>query len=100
IVPTAAEAKRGDRLLGPGMKLDHAAIAVAASVGKSHLLVYSRPRIAVLSTGDEIVDIDVPPALNQIRNSNSYSLAVQIQTAGGEAVLLPIAPDAPERLRE
>jgi molybdopterin molybdotransferase len=100
IVPVAAEAKRGDRLLVPGMRLDHAAIAVAASVGRSHLLVYSKPRVAVLSTGDEVVDIDVPPALNQIRNSNSYSLAVQIQTAGGEAVMLPIAPDEPERLRE
>ncbi len=100
IVPTGAEAKRGDRLLVPGMKLDHAAIAVAASVGRSHLLVYSRPRVAVLSTGDELVDIDVPPAPNQIRNSNSYSLAVQIQMAGGEPVLLPIAPDEPERLRE
>jgi molybdopterin molybdotransferase len=100
IVPTGAEAKRGDRLLVPGMKLDHAAIAVAASVGRSHLLVYAKPRVAVLSTGDELVDIDVPPALNQIRNSNSYSLAAQIQMAGGEPVLLPIAPDEPERLRE
>jgi molybdopterin molybdotransferase len=100
IVPTGAEAKRGDRLLTPGMRLDHAAIAVAASVGKSRLLVYSKPRVAVLSTGDEVVDIDVPPALNQIRNSNSYSLAVQIQMAGGEPMLLPIAPDEPERLRE
>ena len=43
IVPTGAEAKRGDRLLTPGMRLDYAAIAVAASVGRSHLLVYSKP---------------------------------------------------------
>jgi molybdopterin molybdotransferase len=100
IVPTGAEARRGDRLLVPGTRLDHAAIAVAASVGKSHLLVYSKPRVAVLSTGDEVVDIDVPPAPNQIRNSNTYSLAVQIQTAGGEPMMLPIAPDEPERLRE
>ena len=100
IVPIGAEAKRGDRLLAPGMRLDHSAIALAASVGRSHLLVFSKPRVAVLSTGDEVVDIDVPPAPNQIRNSNSYSLAVQIQMAGGEPVLLPIAPDEPERLRE
>jgi molybdopterin molybdotransferase len=100
IVPIAAEAKRGDRLLSPGVRLDHAAIAVAASVGRSRLLVYSKPRVAVLSTGDEVVDIDVPLAPNQIRNSNSYSLAAQIQAAGGEPVLLPIAPDEPERLQE
>jgi molybdopterin molybdotransferase len=100
IVPVAAEAKRGDRLLSPGARLDHAAIAVAASVGRSRLLVYSKPRDAVLATGDELVDIDVPLALNQIRNSNTYSLAAQIQAAGGEPMLLPIAPDEPERLQE
>jgi molybdopterin molybdotransferase len=100
IVAIGAEAKRGARLLSPGMRLDHAAIAVAASVGRSRLLVYSRPRVAVLATGDEIADIDVPLAPNQIRNSNTYSLAAQIQAAGGEPVLLPIAPDEPERLRE
>jgi len=100
IVPAGAEAKRGERLLSPGARLDHATIAVAASVGKSSLLVYSKPRVAVLATGDELVDIDVPPPPNRIRNSNSYSLAAQIQAAGGEPVLLPIAPDDPERLRE
>jgi molybdopterin molybdotransferase len=100
IVPIASEAKRGDRLLSPGVRLDHAAIAVAASVGRSRLLVYSKPRVAVLATGDELLDIDVPLAPNQIRNSNTYSLATQIRAAGGEPVLLPIAPDEAERLRE
>jgi molybdopterin molybdotransferase len=100
IVPVAAEAKRGDRLLSPGLRLDHAAIAVAASVGRSRLLVYSKPRVAVLATGDELVDIDVPLAPHQIRNSNTFSLAAQIQAAGGEPVMLPIAPDEPERLQE
>jgi molybdopterin molybdotransferase len=100
IVPAGSEAKRGERLLSPGTKLDHAAIAVAASVGRVHLLVYEKPRVAVLSTGDEIVDIDVQPGANQIRNSNTYSLATQIQAAGGEPLLLPIAPDEAVRLRE
>lgn len=100
IVPTGCEAKQGDRLLAPGMRLDHAAVAVAASVGRTHVLVYSKPRIAVLATGDEIVDIAAQPRRNQIRNSNSYSLASQIQAAGGEPVLLPVAPDEPARLRE
>ncbi len=100
IAPIASEAKRGEKLLSPGARLDFAAIAVAASVGRSRLLVYSKPKVAILSTGDEIVDIDVPPAPTQIRNSNSYSLAAQVQAAGGEPVLLPIAPDEPARLRE
>jgi molybdopterin molybdotransferase len=100
IVPAGSEAKRGERLLSPGLRLDYAAIAVAASAGRSRLLVYRKPQIAILATGDEIVDIDVPPAASQIRNSNSYSLAAQVQAAGGEPVLLPIAPDEPARLRE
>jgi molybdopterin molybdotransferase len=100
ITPVASEAKRGEKLLSPGVRLDFAAIAVAASVGRSRLLVYSKPKVAILSTGDEIVDIDVPPAPTQIRNSNSYSLAAQVQAAGGEPMLLPIAPDERERLRE
>ncbi len=100
IAPVASEARRGEKLVSPGARLDFAAVAIAASVGRSRLLVYSKPKVAILSTGDEIVDIDVPPATTQIRNSNSYSLAAQVQAAGGEPVLLPIAPDEPERLRE
>lgn len=100
IVAIASEAKRGERLLSPGVQLDFAAVAVAASVGRSRLLVYSKPKVAILSTGDEVVDIDVPPTATQIRNSNTYSLAAQVQAAGGEPVLLPIAPDEPGRLRE
>jgi molybdopterin molybdotransferase len=100
VVPVGSEAKRGQKLLEPGMRLDHAAIAVAASVGRSHLLIYSKPRVAVLSTGDELVELEVLPGPNQIRNSNSYSLAAQIKEAGGEPVLLPIARDESLRLRE
>jgi molybdopterin molybdotransferase len=100
IVATGSEAQRGERLLSPGIVLDHTGISVAASTGRVHLLVYARPKVAVLATGDEIVDIDVRPGPHQIRNSNSYSLGAQIQAAGGEPILLPIAPDEPHRLRE
>ena len=100
IVAAGAEAKRGDKLLAPGVRIGYPEIAVAASVGRSRLLVHAKPRVAVLSTGDEVVDIDVPPGPNQIRNSNSFSLAAQIQAAGGEAVVLPMAPDEHGRLGE
>jgi molybdopterin molybdotransferase len=63
------------------------------------LQVYKRPRVAVLTTGDEIVDIAAKPGPTQIRNSNSYSLAAQIQQAGGEPLILPIAPDELQGLR-
>jgi len=100
IVPAGSEARRGDLLLAPGTRLNQAAIAVAASVGKPQVQVYRKPKVAVLSTGDEVVPIDTHPGPNQIRNSNSYSLAAQILSAGGEPVLLPIAPDEPDELSE
>ncbi|HZW79758.1 MAG TPA: gephyrin-like molybdotransferase Glp [Candidatus Deferrimicrobiaceae bacterium] len=101
IVARGAEAGSGSLLLSPGTRLNEGAMALAASVGKSRLQVFVRPRVAVLTTGDEIVDVDdaeIGPT--QIRNSNSYSLAAQIQEAGGEPMLLPIAPDEPHRLRQ
>ncbi len=99
VVPAGAEARAGGTLIPRGTRLNDAAIALAASVGKSKLQVYKRPRVAVLTTGDEIVDINATPGPTQIRNSNSYSLAVQIANAGGDPVLLPIAPDEPQALR-
>jgi molybdopterin molybdotransferase len=100
IVPIGSEARRGDVLLPAGSRLGHAAIAVAASVGRTSMTVHPRPRIAILATGDEIVDVASAPGPNQIRNSNSYSLATQVSAAGGEPLILPTAPDEPRRLRE
>jgi len=100
IVAQGAESKRGNLLLDRGTRLNQAAIALAASVGRSKLQVFVRPQIAVLTTGDEIVEVDAEIGPTQIRNSNGYSLAVQIQQAGAEPVLLPIAPDEPRRLRQ
>lgn len=99
-VPRGAEARQGALLLDRNTKLNEAAIALAASVGKSQLTVYKRPRVAILTTGDEIVEVQAVPGPTQIRNSNSYSLAVQVQQAGGEPVLLSVAPDEPRRLRQ
>ena len=99
IVPRGAEASMGSVLFDRGIRLNAAAIALGASVGKSHVDVFKRPRVAVLTTGDEIVAIDAVPGPTQIRNSNSYSLAVQIREAGADPVPLPVAPDEPHRLR-
>jgi molybdopterin molybdotransferase len=100
VVPRGAEAAEGSLLLELGTRINETAVALAASVGKSRLQVFARPRLAVLTTGDEIVEVIADPGPAQIRNSNSYSLAAQIRAAGGEPVLLPIAPDEPRRLRE
>ena len=99
VVPRGAEAREGSVLLARGLRLNPAAIALAASVGKSRVPVYQRPRVAVLTTGDEIVDIDTTPGPTEIRNSNSFSLAAKIQQSGGEPVLLPVAPDTLQGLR-
>jgi len=100
IVPSGAEAKCGDQLLTAGTRVDHRAIAVAASIGKSQLHVYKKPRVAILATGDEIVQIDSAPGPFEIRNSNSYSLAAQVAAVGGDPVVLSVAPDETNRLRE
>ena len=99
IVPRGSEGHTGDVLLKCGQRLDAAGVAVAASVGKASLLVHALPRVAILATGDEIVDVAAAPGPSQIRNSNSYSLAAQVRAAGGSPVLLPIAPDEPKQLR-
>lgn len=99
IVPKGAEAHRGDVLLSAGSRLTPIAVSVAASVGKVQLRVYQRPRVAILATGDELVEAGAQPGPSQIRNSNSYSLAAQVEAAGGVPVPLPIAPDEPSALR-
>jgi molybdopterin molybdotransferase len=100
VVPAGAEARRGDQILPSGMRIDYVAVALAAAVGKASFQVYRRPRIAILATGDEVVDVTADPSAVQIRNSNSYSLAAQVHKAGGEPVILPIAADEPSRLRD
>ena len=98
IVPQGAEARTGDVLLAKRQRMGSAAIAVAASVGKSELRVYRQPRVAILATGDELVAVDRKPGPHQIRNSNSWSLASQVEAAGGEPAVLPAAPDEADRL--
>ena len=99
VVPAGAEARKSSVLIEKGTRLDAASLALAASSGSSLLVVYQKPQVAVLTTGDEIVDVDATPGPTQIRNSNSYSLSIQIRNAGGEPVLLPIAPDEAHGLR-
>ena len=93
VVAAGAEAKRGDVMIAKGTRVEHTVVAVAAAVGRAELAVHRRPRVAVLATGDELVDINLPPGPFEIRNSNSYSLATQVYEAGGEAIILPVARD-------
>ncbi|WP_277059046.1 molybdopterin-binding protein, partial [Trichlorobacter lovleyi] len=62
-------------------------------MGTTSLAVYRRARVAILATGDELLEPGATPAPGKIINSNSYSLAAQVLDAGGDPVLLGIAPD-------
>jgi molybdopterin molybdotransferase len=100
IVPRGSEAKLDEIILSPGLRLGYAELALAAQVGAAQLRCAAKPRIAILSTGDEVISVDQQPAAFQIRNSNSVSLAAQVRLAGGEPVLLGNAADRVEDLRE
>ena len=100
IVPRGSEAAAGQSILTPGMRLGYAELALAAQVGAVRLECAQRPRVAILSTGDEVVLIDESPGEFQIRNSNSVSLAAQVRIAGGQPVVLGNAADRIEDLGE
>lgn len=93
VVPRGSEARQGSKLLEAGARLGYAEISLLGQVGKNRVRVYRRPRVAVLSTGDEVVPVDAAPSPVQIRNSNVYSMAAQVRLAGGEPVLLGNARD-------
>jgi molybdopterin molybdotransferase len=100
IVPRGSEARVGQIVLAAGTAIGPAEIALAAACGRAGLSVFRRARVAIVATGDELVEVDQTPEPQQIRNSNSYALAALIAAAGGEAVRMPIAPDQREALRE
>ncbi len=98
VVAMGAEARRGATMVERGTRVNHTIVAIAAAVGRPEVAAYRRPRVAILATGDELVDINLPPAPNEIRNSNSYSLAAQVLAAGGDPMILPVARDEPDDL--
>lgn len=99
IVPAGSEIRRGEPALRRGTRLDPAGLALAASLGCSRPRVFARPRVAIVTTGDELVEIGEAPAPAQIRNSNAVSLAAQVAHAGGLQVPAPIARDDRAALR-
>src|SRR5580692_83743 len=94
------EARRGEILLDPGRRLGFADIALLATVGRARVTVFRKPQIAILATGDEIVDVNETPLDHQVRNSNAPSLAVQVSSAGGCPRILPVARDLYDATRE
>jgi molybdopterin molybdotransferase len=92
------ECRKGDRLLQSGSEIQVPEIGLLASVGCARVRVSRRPRVAILSTGDELVPVDQKPGRAQIRNSNSFTLMAQVAAAGGEPEVLGIVSDDVEDL--
>jgi molybdopterin molybdotransferase len=98
IVAQGAQARERDELLPAGTAIAFAQIALAATCGCSELDVFVRPRVAILTTGDELVSVDSEPSPGQIRNSNAPMLAAMVAAAGGEPWVLPTAADTAKAL--
>ena len=99
INPRGCEAAAHEVLLHAGKRLDYADIALLAAVGRARVKVYRRPVVAIVATGDEIVEVHEIPEEFQIRNSNAWSLAAQVARAGGTPEVLPVARDTVEHTR-
>jgi molybdopterin molybdotransferase len=98
--PRGEDVREGETVLVPGAVLGPAALGVLAALGRPLLRVHQRPRVAILSTGDELVDLDRTPGPGQIPNSNTYALGAQVRAAGGVPISLGIARDVRDELEE
>jgi len=92
------DVRKGDTILHRGTLLRPQEIGMLAALGRREARVIRRPRVAILATGDELVEIDAPVGPGKIRNSNSYSNAAQVLKYGGIPILLGIARDRMEEL--
>jgi molybdenum cofactor synthesis domain-containing protein len=99
IVRRATEIRSGETVMTPGEKINAPAMAVLASFGYSQVKVGSKPKLAVLSTGTELVSVEQEPGPDQIRDSNNYSIAAYAIEAGAQIKRLPLANDDIELLK-
>jgi len=100
IRPAGLDFREGDVGLKPGKRLNARDLGLAAGMNRPWLLVARRPRVAILPTGDEVVLPGDPIGPNQIVSSNGIALAAYVESLGGEAVQLPIAPDDSQALQQ
>ena len=98
-VARGSESRQGDVLLSASARIGAAEASIAAQVGCTRVTVYRKPRVAILSTGNEVVEAGAQPGAHEIRNSNSCSLAAQAEFAGAEAGPVGNARDRSEEIR-
>lgn len=97
--PCGEDLKRDELVISPGKLLAPSDLGMLASLNRAMVDVYRRPRVAIVATGDELVDVDQVPSGAQIVNSSAYALAGGIRGAGGDPVMLKVARDRPEEVR-
>src|SRR5581483_11879691 len=90
----------GELVLPAGSQLGAAEIGLAAALGLPEVPVVRRPKVALMSTGDELVEVGETPGRGQITDSNRWALLAALREAGAEVRLLGIAPDRPDELRQ
>lgn len=100
IRPQGEDVRKGDCIIPKGTRLRPSEVGMLAILAKSFVFVHQRPRVAILSTGDELADLDERFDEDKIINSNSYGIAAAVQEAGGIPILLGIAKDQPDALKE
>lgn len=91
--PAGQDVSRGEQVLKRGRRLRPADVGMLAALGVARPLVYQIPRVAILSTGDELLEVDQPLAPGQIRDANGYALTAAVRLAGAEPLRLGIVPD-------
>jgi molybdopterin molybdotransferase len=96
--PAGEDVRAGDLVLASGTPIGAPEVGLLASLGRSEIAVHQRPRVAILSGGDELVEIDADVSGGRIVSSNSHALAAQCREAGAEPHYLGIARDTPEAL--
>jgi molybdopterin molybdotransferase len=100
IRPRGEDLRLGELVMAAGKRLGPADLGMLASVNRSMVEVVRRPRVAIVATGDELVDADQPPVGAQVVNSSAYALAGAIREAGSEATMLKVARDDASEIRE
>ncbi len=100
IRPRGEDVKKGECIIAKGTEIRPGEAGMLAILAKSFVFAYQRPRVAILSTGDELADLDERFSEEKIINSNSYGIAAAVQEAGGIPFLLGIARDTPAALKE
>jgi molybdopterin molybdotransferase len=97
--PRGEDLRTGELVMGPGKWLSPSDIGMLASLNHAMVDVHRRPRVSIVATGDELVDVDQVPSGAQIVNSSAYALAAAIEEWGGEVVILKVARDTPQEIR-